>query len=163
MSDSATPWTAACQAPLSMEYSRQECWSGLPFPSPGDLPNPGIKPRVSWIAGRLFTIRATREALTLLLRAFRTCVTSQMKGRCHQGNQRPPAETPCRDPLACTQWGALEPCAPPGSGPRLRPSATTRRAVHVLCSGPWRPTCVPLATSVLRPLGTARCCASQRC
>ena len=111
MSDSATPRTAACQAPLSMEYSRQECWSGLPFPSPGDLPNPGIKPRVSWIAGRLFTVRATREALTLLLRAFRTCVNSQMKGRCHQGNQRPPADTPCRDPLACTQWGALEPCA----------------------------------------------------
>ena len=39
-----TPWTAACQAPLSMEFSRQAYWSGLPFPSPGDLPNPGIKP-----------------------------------------------------------------------------------------------------------------------
>ena len=40
-----TPWTVACQAPPSMRFSRQECWSGLPFPSPGDLPNPGIKPR----------------------------------------------------------------------------------------------------------------------
>ena len=40
-----TPWTLACQAPLSMESSRQEYWSGLPFPSPGDLPNPGMKPR----------------------------------------------------------------------------------------------------------------------
>ena len=39
-----TPWIVACQAPLSMEFSRQEYWSGLPFPSPGDLPNPGIKP-----------------------------------------------------------------------------------------------------------------------
>ena len=39
----ATPWTVACQAPLSMEFSRQEYWSGLPFPSPGDLPNPGIE------------------------------------------------------------------------------------------------------------------------
>ena len=38
------PWTAACQAPLSMGFSRQECWSGLPFPSSGDLPNPGIEP-----------------------------------------------------------------------------------------------------------------------
>ena len=37
--------TVAHQAPLSMEFSRQEDWSGLPFPSPGDLPNPGIKPR----------------------------------------------------------------------------------------------------------------------
>ena len=40
----ATPWTVAHQAPTSMEFSRQEYWSGLPFPSPGDLPNPGIKP-----------------------------------------------------------------------------------------------------------------------
>ena len=40
----ATPWTVACQAPLSIAFSRQEHWSGLPFPSPGDLPNPGIKP-----------------------------------------------------------------------------------------------------------------------
>ena len=41
----ATPWTVAHQAPLSMEFSRQEYWSRLPFPSPGDLPNPGIEPR----------------------------------------------------------------------------------------------------------------------
>ena len=44
MSDSATPWTLAVQAPLSMEFSRQETWSGLPFPSPGDLPDSGIEP-----------------------------------------------------------------------------------------------------------------------
>ena len=40
----ATPWTVACQAPLSVGFSRQAYWSGLPFPSPGDLPNPGIGP-----------------------------------------------------------------------------------------------------------------------
>ena len=39
-----TPWTVAHQAPLSMEFSRQEYWSGLPFPSLGDLPNSGIEP-----------------------------------------------------------------------------------------------------------------------
>ena len=39
-----TPWTVACQVPLSMGLSRQEYWSGLPFPSPGDLPDPGINP-----------------------------------------------------------------------------------------------------------------------
>ena len=39
-----TSWTVACQAPLSMGFSRQEHWSGLPFPSPGDLPNPEIEP-----------------------------------------------------------------------------------------------------------------------
>jgi len=38
-----TPWTVACQAPLSMGFSRQEYWSGLPFPSLGDLPDPGIE------------------------------------------------------------------------------------------------------------------------
>ena len=38
-----TPWTIACQVPLSMGFSRQGYWSGLPFPSQGDLPNPGIK------------------------------------------------------------------------------------------------------------------------
>ena len=40
----ATPWTVAHQAPQSMEFFRQEYWIGLPFPSPGDLPDPGIKP-----------------------------------------------------------------------------------------------------------------------
>ena len=40
-----TPWTLASQAPLSMGFSRQEYWSGLPFPSPEDLPNSGIEPR----------------------------------------------------------------------------------------------------------------------
>ena len=41
----ATPWTVAYKAPQSMEFSRQEYWSGLPFPSPGDLPDSGIKAR----------------------------------------------------------------------------------------------------------------------
>ena len=44
VSNSATPWAAAHQAPLSKGFSRQEYWSGLPFPSPGNLPDPGIKP-----------------------------------------------------------------------------------------------------------------------
>ena len=53
-----TPWTVAHQTSLSMEFSRQECWSGLSFPSPRDLPHPGIKPSslVSpAMAGRFFT------------------------------------------------------------------------------------------------------------
>ena len=70
----ATPWTVAHQAPLSMEFSRQEYWSrlpsptpgdvphlgtelmsALPFPTPGDLPDPGIKPGSPALAGRFFT------------------------------------------------------------------------------------------------------------
>ena len=52
----ATPKTAAHQAPLSLGSSRQEYWSGLPFPFPGDLPSPGIEPTSLALAGRFFTI-----------------------------------------------------------------------------------------------------------
>ena len=58
MSDSVTPWTAAGQAPLSMGFSRQEYWSGLPFPTLGDLPNPGTEPEslaLPALAGIFFT------------------------------------------------------------------------------------------------------------
>ena len=60
-----TPWTIARQAPLSMGFSRHEYWNGLPFPSPGDLPDPGIKPASLTspaLAGRFFTTSATWEA-----------------------------------------------------------------------------------------------------
>ena len=65
MSDSfVTPWTVAQQAPQSKGFSRQECWSGLPFPSPGDLPDPVIE-LVSLMspamAGRFFTTSPTWE------------------------------------------------------------------------------------------------------
>ena len=50
-----TSWTVACQAPLPMEFSRQEYQSGLPFPSPGDSPDPGIEPISPALTGRFFT------------------------------------------------------------------------------------------------------------
>ena len=53
VSDSATPWTAAPSAPLSMGLFQQQCWSGLPFSPPGDFPNPGIV--TPTLAGRFFT------------------------------------------------------------------------------------------------------------
>ena len=61
LSDSVIPWTVAHQAPPSMEFSRQEYWSGLPFPSPGNLPDPGVESRSpalqadslpSWLSGK---------------------------------------------------------------------------------------------------------------
>ena len=61
-----TPQTVAHQAPLSVELPRQECWSWLPFPPPGDRPNPGIKPaslRSPALAGRFFTTSTIWEAL----------------------------------------------------------------------------------------------------
>ena len=52
----ATPWTVVHQAPLSMKFSKHEYWSGLPFPIPGDLSDPGIEPVSPALAGRFFTI-----------------------------------------------------------------------------------------------------------
>ena len=59
-----TPWTVAGQASLSMGFSRQEYWSGLPCPPPGDLPNPGIEPaflKSPALAGGFFTASAQRK------------------------------------------------------------------------------------------------------
>ena len=67
-----TLWTVARQAPLSMGYSRQEYWSGLPLPSPGDLPHPGIKPMSLMspaLAVRLFTTSDNVKSNLLLLAA----------------------------------------------------------------------------------------------
>ena len=67
-----TLWTVLCQAPLPMEFSKQEYWDGLPFPSPEDLPNPGMEPAslVSpALAGRFFTTSATWEAPASCFRA----------------------------------------------------------------------------------------------
>ena len=59
------PWAVAHQTPLSMEFSRQEFWSGFPFPTPGDLPDPGIEPASPAspaLAGGFFTTSTTWEA-----------------------------------------------------------------------------------------------------
>ena len=64
-----TPWTVACQAPLSMGFSKQEYWSGLPCPPPGDLPNPGTEPESLMspaLAGGFFTTNAAWEAPNML-------------------------------------------------------------------------------------------------
>ena len=68
MSDSATPWTVAHQAPLSKGFSRQEYWSELPFPSPGDLPHPGIEPLTLMslaLAGRFFITSGCEDEMSL--------------------------------------------------------------------------------------------------
>ena len=62
-------WIVARQAPLSMRFSRQEYWSGLPCPPPGDLPDPGIDPCVSWgsyIAGRFYIAEPSEKPFRLL-------------------------------------------------------------------------------------------------
>ena len=64
MADFATPWTVARQAPLSMGFPRQEYWSGLAFPPPGDLPDPEIEftsPVIPALAGRFFITEPSRK------------------------------------------------------------------------------------------------------
>ena len=63
-----TPWTVVHQAPLSMGFSRQEYWSGLSYPPPGDLPEPGIKPASHALAGGFFTINT--NAIVLYIAYF---------------------------------------------------------------------------------------------
>ena len=59
-----TPWIVVHQAPLSMGFPRQESWSGLPFPSVGDLPDPGIKSTSPVLAGGFFTVKWSRKPKT---------------------------------------------------------------------------------------------------
>ena len=74
-----TPWTVSRQAPLSMGFSRQEYWSGLPFPSSGDLPHPGTEPTsftFPALAGLFFTTSATWEGqISLVIAKSRSWVT----------------------------------------------------------------------------------------
>ena len=76
MSDSfATPWTVALQAPLSMGFPRQEYWSGLPFPSPGDLPDPETEPMSPALAGGFFTTEPPGKPILLVdVLKFVNCV-----------------------------------------------------------------------------------------
>ena len=72
MSDSfATPWTVACQAHLSMEFSRQEYWSGLPFLSPGDLPNPGTELWSSALQADSLLFEPPGKALSTLMALYK--------------------------------------------------------------------------------------------
>ena len=68
-----TPWTVACQAPLSMGFPRQEYWNRLPFPSPGDLPNPGIEPVSPAFAGRFLTIEPPGKTFLTLVKIGTSC------------------------------------------------------------------------------------------
>ena len=76
---SATPWTVAHQAPLSVGVSRQECWSGLPFPPPRALPNPGNEPWSAYIGGRISSEPPGKPPRTELISA-KQCAGFEGKG-----------------------------------------------------------------------------------
>ena len=66
----AAPWTVVCQVPLSMGFSRQEYWNGLPFPSPGDLPDSGTEPRSPTLQVGFFTIQGSPDDSLRYLKIF---------------------------------------------------------------------------------------------
>ena len=75
----ASSWTVAYQSPQSMEFSRQEYWSGLPFPSPGDLPNPGIEPRSPTLQADALLSEPPGKSLTLKKITDKYIRTKQLK------------------------------------------------------------------------------------
>ena len=89
-----TPWTVARQAPLSMGFSRQKYWSRLPIPTPGDFPDPGIKPTslVSCTSGGFFTTSTTGEALVSMLKS-ESEVTQSCPTLCDPADCSPPGSS----------------------------------------------------------------------
>ena len=93
----ATPWTVIHQAPLSMRFSRQECWSGLPCPPPRDLPDPGIELgslKSPALAGRLYTTSVTWEAHNSTSVQFSHSVVSDSLRSHESQHARPPCLSP---------------------------------------------------------------------
>ena len=92
------PWTVACQSPLAMKFSRQEYWSQLPFPTPGDPRNPGIEPAFlvsPALAGRLFTIvlpcsKLIQRFNTILMKISKSfCQNYQVDSESYMKRKRP--------------------------------------------------------------------------
>ena len=83
----AIPWTVAYQAPPPTEFSRQECWSGLPFPSPGDLPNPGIEPRSSALQADALPSELPEKPLTSTLCQSQRWTTKSETGLSSKSSQ----------------------------------------------------------------------------
>ena len=90
-----TSWTVARQPPLSIGFSRQDYWSGMPFLPPGDLSDPGFKPKSPALAGRFFTSSTTWETLSILHMVMHICQS-----------QSPSSSLPPLPPL-CPHVGAL--------------------------------------------------------
>ena len=113
----ATLWTVVYQAPLSMGFSRQEYWSGLPCPPPGDLPDPGIKPvslMSPTLAGGFFITSATWQAMVhqFQFQFSRSVVSDSLQPLWTVGHQTPLSMGFSRQEY----WSGL-PCPPPGDLP----------------------------------------------
>ena len=85
----ATPWTVAHQAPLSIGFSRQEFWSGLPFPPPEDLPNPGIKPKSPALRANALTSEPSSQPRALHTWHMRNSTQETLLSRFFTGSVTP--------------------------------------------------------------------------
>ena len=104
-----TPWTVACQAPLSMRFSRQEYWNGLPFPFPGDLLNPGLYLASPALAGGFFCYQGSPMRLLATLRTlFTFCPLMSFFGPSFQTMLHLDAMSPL-SPVACDSFSVF-PC-----------------------------------------------------
>ena len=117
---SATPWTVACQAPLSMGFPKQRYWSRLPCSPPGDLPNPGIKPaspETPALAGGFFTTSTTGQVWHKDHVNVNSCSTAALAWRAAKGI--------C---MELERWGPI-------LAPR-HPNYDFRQMSHLLCEFP---------------------------
>ena len=129
-----TPWTIAHQVPLSMEFSKQQYWSGLPFPTPGDRPDPGIEPTTSVspaLPGGFFT---TEPPGTPLLKHQFSSVTQSCPTLCDPMNCSTPGLPVHHQLLEFTQthihWvsGAIQPSHPLSSpSPPVNPTFLSKK------------------------------------
>ena len=126
-----TPWTVAHQAPLSMGFPRQDYWSGLPFPAPGDLPNPRIKPVSPTLAKLFFTTEPPGKPAVVISRCM--CVHAQLLQPCL--TLWDPVTVAHQAPLSMgfsrqEYWSGL-PCPPPGDlpDPGAEPTSLTSPAL----------------------------------
>ena len=90
------PWIIACQSPLSMGFPRQDYWSGSPFPSPGDLPNPGIEPESPAWEGGFFTTEPTEKSLKCDCGSFRCSGHRNQKPICDKSPRRASRTQGCK-------------------------------------------------------------------
>ena len=109
MSDSLQPCGLAREAPLSMEFSRQEHWNGLPFPTPGDLPDPGIEPtslESPVLAGRFLTTSAAWKSV-LLGKGYKSVPGQSPLGEMpRKGYKSVPGQSPLGE-MPNTSWNLL--------------------------------------------------------
>ena len=137
-----TQWTITCQAPLSMEFPRQECLSGLPFPSPGDLPNPGMEP--------------TFLAAPVLVSGFlSTCATWEAPNLVKYIELKLILHTPVHSPSVCFSWTGFS--TPVYQDIYLvnvlaHPASDTHRHIQLPCQNPFTWTLATLHPQVNSPL-----------